>query len=737
MNIGSMIRGLLGDSKPGAAKSLELKEGQIVRGVVLSVSDSGKEAIVQIQGTPVRAELETPLQPGQTMNLQVAPPGEGGLPVLKPVSLGEAALVSTQSMGEALEMLGLTDSKAGSEIVKAMQSGGIALTKETAAKLDAVMNAKPAGVSTSEWLDAAVISVKRGLPVTAESVKGLQQAIFGPQLHQLLSTLEEQINIWARQEAGKGASTAGTNEGKLVTPQTAEVLSGINTGSIDSGDAEVDSAKLAGKGNAQATGQAVEGKAGRPEIPHGLSTTRGVDESEGEVKISFITSETPENETGALSGKAVAVGETKNGIGTAVVITPSVTANGASNSAVSTNKDGSTNSAISANEDGSTNSVISANKDGAQNSAVSTNKDGAQNSAISTNKDGTAVQMPAPRSAATTEHAVAIAAPAEPAGASAGEAAGKAAAPSGAALLAKLQGVLTELRGTLPQLAVAPPASAAGQDLAPAAAAPRGETPAAAMPEQPGSAPTHETESWVGRVLKLLGAEHEQQAVRGFASVAAEVARTAAATPAAEGRPLPLAAAAMGSAEVGVDNAADTLKGVLLQIMGSSEVPPAVKEAASGLVQQLTGQQLLLNTDRTTPFAQVTLFLPLQGPDGEETASVHIQSRRGRKGELDAANCRLWFDLDMKQLGQTLVDVQVVDRIVSLKLHNNEPWVLELLEQRRDDIKVAVESIGYQLSGLRTEPLPALNVTTNSRSTGVGKFVDYAPDSYKGVDYRI
>jgi hypothetical protein len=103
MNIGTLIRGLLGDQKPGAAKSLELKEGQVVRGVVLSVSDSGKEAVVQIQGTPVRAELETPLLPGETMNLQVGPPGEGGLPVLKPVSLGETALVTPQSMGEALE----------------------------------------------------------------------------------------------------------------------------------------------------------------------------------------------------------------------------------------------------------------------------------------------------------------------------------------------------------------------------------------------------------------------------------------------------------------------------------------------------------------------------------------------------------------------------------------------------------------------------------------------------------
>ncbi|KUP24378.1 hypothetical protein AWJ19_14330 [Paenibacillus sp. DMB5] len=182
--------------------------------------------------------------------------------------------------------------------------------------------------------------------------------------------------------------------------------------------------------------------------------------------------------------------------------------------------------------------------------------------------------------------------------------------------------------------------------------------------------------------------------------------------------------------------AADTLKGVLLQVMGSSDAPPAVKDAAGQIVAQLTGQQLLLNTDRTAPFAQVTLFLPMRGPDGEETASVHIQSRRGRKGELDAANCRLWFDLDMKQLGQTLVDVQVVDRIVSLKLHNNDPWVLELLEGRREEMAAAAESIGYQLSSLRTEPLPEMKTASGSAAVAA-KLAEYTPDSYKGVDYRI
>ncbi|WP_340003879.1 DNA ligase [Paenibacillus sp. FSL K6-0276] len=719
MNIGTLIRGLLGDHKPGAAKSLELKEGQVVRGVVLSVSDSGKEAVVQIQGTPVRAELETPLLPGETMNLQVGPPGEGGLPVLKPVSLSETALVTPQSMGEALESLGLADSKAGREIVLAMQSGGVPLTKETAALLDAVMSAKPAGVPTSEWLDAAVISVKRGLPVTVESVKGLQQAVFGPQLHQLLSALEDQITIWVGQIASEEITTAepksgmGTSTGKLEPSVTAGSISGINVGAVEGGDAEVDAVLLAAKGNGQAVSKAAEGtvasgsttlSGGTAESASGLPTTMKPDEQGAAVKVTLnITSD---NETGIVTGNPVVLDEA--GEGAQISKSGIVSEPTAAGKTTPTMTSGALNSALSAQIDGAASNLIGSDEVEIQGNAMNLNKDGALGSAVNADKNQ-AINID--KSVGVTGGA-SVSAEGPAAGA-----APQAATPSGAALLAKLQGVLTELRGSLPQLAMVPPADAAGASPAPAAAT--------ASLMQPDTAPPADAESWVGRVLKLLGAEHEQQAVRGGVVAAAETARAAAGT------------AALGSAGVGGEQATDTLKGVLLQIMSSSEVPPAVKEAASGLVQQLTGQQLLLNTDRTAPFAQVTLFLPLQGPDGQETASVHIQSRRGRKGELDAANCRLWFDLDMKQIGQTLVDVQVVDRIVSLKLHNDHPWVLELLEQRREDIKAAVESIGYQLSGLRTEPLPELNLSTELAGTHASKLVDYVPDAYKGVDYRI
>ncbi|MEC0240551.1 hypothetical protein P4H66_11870 [Paenibacillus dokdonensis] len=181
----------------------------------------------------------------------------------------------------------------------------------------------------------------------------------------------------------------------------------------------------------------------------------------------------------------------------------------------------------------------------------------------------------------------------------------------------------------------------------------------------------------------------------------------------------------------------DTLKGILLQLVNHDEAPQALKDAAQQLISHLTGQQLLLNTDRTTPFAQVTLFLPLNGPDGQETASVQIQSRRGPKGELDAANCRLWFDLQMKHLGQTLVDVQVVDRIVSLKVHNDHDWAGELLMNHREEISGAMESLGYQLLTLKAEPIPDKAADSKQGPAGAASVNDYVPRSYKGVDFKV
>ncbi|MGG4553112.1 flagellar hook-length control protein FliK, partial [Paenibacillus humicus] len=182
--------------------------------------------------------------------------------------------------------------------------------------------------------------------------------------------------------------------------------------------------------------------------------------------------------------------------------------------------------------------------------------------------------------------------------------------------------------------------------------------------------------------------------------------------------------------------ARETLKGVLLQLLAADDVPAPLQEAARQLVHQLTGQQLLLNTDRTAPFAQVTLFLPFIGEDGEQTAAVHIESRRGHKGELDAANCRLWFDLQMKSLGLIMLDVQVLDKKVMLKIYTEAETTAQFLESREEEVQEALQTAGYQLVSLKSGLLPSVEPETMGANDPGSPF-SYTPTTYKGVDYRI
>lgn len=302
------------------------------------------------------------------------------------------------------------------------------------------------------------------------------------------------------------------------------------------------------------------------------------------------------------------------------------------------------------------------------------------------------------------------------------------AAPTAAQLAPKLLALLDALRSASTAApaqpgaaALAAPASQGGQAAAVAGGVPQPLPAGADAPPAGGTAAapagaaavhapvTHEGDPWVGRVLKLLGAEHEQQAVHG-AAVQPRVGD--AASPAN----------------------ADTLKGLLLQLASSEGAPAALKDAAGQAVQYLTGQQLLLTTDRSATFAQMHWFIPITGPDGEETASVQIQSRRGSRGELDASNCRLWFDLDMKSLGPTLVDVHVVNNIVSLRVLNDREGMGALLESGREVIHHALDKLGYQLLTFKAEPWPAGQEPGAERKTRAS---DYSPERYKGVDLKV
>lgn len=294
----------------------------------------------------------------------------------------------------------------------------------------------------------------------------------------------------------------------------------------------------------------------------------------------------------------------------------------------------------------------------------------------------------------------------------------------------------------------AEPPAAQAQSAEPAA---KGEPPVAgspvkappASPEAQSAAPharaADAEPNWISRMLKAVGVEHEHR-------LAKLDDRPGAMLRPREAMDDLLDTIARTDPQNGAEKpASESLKSLLLQLAASDDMQAPLKEAAQQTIQQITGQQLMLTSDKGSMFAHLTLFIPFLDGSGQQSAAVHIQSRKGSRGEVDANNCRLLFDLQMKAMGSTLVDVQVVNKIVSLHINNDHPVVAALIEGSRDEISAALNKAGYQFFSLKVSPFPELPQSKEGESPKSGGQPDggkldaralYQPKTYKGVDYR-
>nr|WP_152663574.1 hypothetical protein [Paenibacillus wulumuqiensis] len=690
MNIGSLFRGMMGDVKPGEAKQMELKEGQVVRGVVTSISDDGQEAVVQIQGVKVRAKLETPLQQGETTMLQVQPPGKDGMPVLKPVAGNPAAQLPAASTAEVLESMNLPDTKDNRAMINQMRTSGIPLTPENVKNIQTSLAQKPAAVPVGEWVQAAAVAVQKGLPVTGQSVAGLHQALFGPPLHEMLGNMEQLLQSASTQLKGGGSSQSALTNGNNANPAASSAA-----------PSAADTPEAATKGmTTSPTPPAAQSANAGGTTAVLLNKLQNVIQQINSLVPQAAGQDAPLQNVGTTSTQAASVeGESDPASRAASSNTGSAAQNAASSTQASTAA-GQTKPTVAAPWVGQVLKLLGAEYEQQTVRAALTLTAGSTAASAEAQAGTTAAPGPANQAQQPDVD------PRQPAPANTGGPVPSTTANAGTT--APLPASSTPVNGQAPAAATPLVPDAPNAPVAP-------QAPAIIVPTT---------------AAVPMSAQHPNILHAHDPALLNTVTRPDASQ---------IAQPALQAAEDALAKAQDTLKGLLLQLTSADDVPPALKDAAQQLVQQLTGQQLLLNTDRTAPFAQVTMFVPFNGPDGQETASVQIQSRRGAKGELDASNCRLWFDLDMKMLGPTLLDVQVVDKIVTLKVHNDLEQLAPLIESKKQEVADAIGSLGYQLLSLQFAGLPvrSTNEAGSTAAPGFGLMDQYAPPEYKGVDMKI
>lgn len=181
----------------------------------------------------------------------------------------------------------------------------------------------------------------------------------------------------------------------------------------------------------------------------------------------------------------------------------------------------------------------------------------------------------------------------------------------------------------------------------------------------------------------------------------------------------------------------ENVKSLAMQIASSPSIhlSPGLREAADQLLQQVTGQQLMLIQPPNQALAQIVMQIPLRTENGEENAFIQVESKKKDSGQLDSDNCRLLFNLDMQQLGTTMVDVAIVNRIISVQVFNNMPWLEPLLAKSRGALAAEMRELGYQLSNLRFLPIPdgpkSINAADGRAARGT------MLNEYKGMDIRV
>jgi hypothetical protein len=183
----------------------------------------------------------------------------------------------------------------------------------------------------------------------------------------------------------------------------------------------------------------------------------------------------------------------------------------------------------------------------------------------------------------------------------------------------------------------------------------------------------------------------------------------------------------------------ENVKAALLQVLQHPEantLPGPLKEHMQQMVHQLTGQQLMLTGNQTdSAFMQIALQLPLPGKENGENAFIQIESRKRGQGGIDPENCRLFFYLSMKNIGETMLDVSIVNKILSIQLYNNDEQLVGLVRALRVPLEQNLAEQGYRLSNLRVSPLPVQQKNEKPSSS----FTPFSSSlvNYKGVDFRV
>ncbi|AWE06658.1 hypothetical protein DCE79_04295 [Lysinibacillus sp. 2017] len=178
-----------------------------------------------------------------------------------------------------------------------------------------------------------------------------------------------------------------------------------------------------------------------------------------------------------------------------------------------------------------------------------------------------------------------------------------------------------------------------------------------------------------------------------------------------------------------VQAVAQQMKPQLLTLIQDAQTPPALRDAAETVMARINGMQLLSSENGHQH--QLVMQVPLEFFGKKMDATLQWNGRMKDDGKIDANFARILFYLNMETLQQTVVDMQVQNRVITINIFNDLPNLDSLATSLKGSLKAGLADKEYVLSGVFIKPFEereGKNVTKNSNQ----------PDEqHSGVDIRV
>jgi len=186
--------------------------------------------------------------------------------------------------------------------------------------------------------------------------------------------------------------------------------------------------------------------------------------------------------------------------------------------------------------------------------------------------------------------------------------------------------------------------------------------------------------------------------------------------------------ATLGNKSADLHMIAHQLKPQLHTLLQETNIPSQMKEAAEMLMTRMNGMQL--SSGENGHQHQLIMQVPLEFFGKKMDATLQWNGRMKDNGKIDANYARVLFYLQMASMQETVIDMQVQNRVVTVTVFNENSEIDSLAEPLKAALKIGLAEKNYQLSGVFIKQFD------KGQTEKVGPVVEQREEQ-SGVDIRV